>query len=652
MAAGGAQYAYAQRLRQGLESVPWLNRTPAEYERVLDAYRAVYRANRASPNAAASAMAVADLLAEEGRVLHSPRPLHAAIAQYEFVRTQYPASGLSRSALLTEGEIWQNDLGQPAQAATIYREYLRLYPRSSLAGEARSNLRMVGGAAPVYAARQSGPVQRAAVGYGATTASAPEAEVASRAEKALPAARAGGYSSGYEAGQRLTPITAIQHWSTPVYTRVAIYLGRETPYRAGRVPNPDRVYFDLYGTRLARALREHTANITDDGFLKRIQVVQLPNNITRVVLRVDSLSEYSAFFLAHPARLIIDIHGRQGGGAQGAPPQEVAETRPSFTAAARRRSEQGNGARWDAGGAAARRAATLSSQPDEVAATVQPTTAPVAAVVPGTEPAAEPSAALRARTETGATAAGAQVPGTMVRTLGLKIDRIVIDPGHGGYDPGTIGPGGIEEKDVALDVALRLGRLLKDRLGADVIYTRTTDTFVPLETRTAIANKAQADLFISIHANSSPDPETRGVEVYYLNFTTSANSLQVAARENSVDKASVYQLSNLVKKIALNNKIDESRAFAEDVDQSLYAGLERNNPGMRNRGVKKAPFVVLIGANMPSILAEISFLSNPESARELRRPAYQERVAEALYRGVARYVDSVNGVRIARNGRP
>jgi N-acetylmuramoyl-L-alanine amidase len=239
---------------------------------------------------------------------------------------------------------------------------------------------------------------------------------------------------------------------------------------------------------------------------------------------------------------------------------------------------------------------------------------------------------------------------SMVRALGLKINRIVIDPGHGGHDSGTLGPGGIEEKDVVLDVALRLGRLLHDRLGSDVIYTRKTDTFIPLETRTAIANQAQADLFISIHANSSSDPTVRGVETYFLNFTTSADALEVAARENAVSDESIYQLSSLVKKIALDSKINESREFAADVDQSLYEGLEQGNPGFRDRGVKKAPFVVLIGANMPSILAEISFLTNPDSAEELRQPAYRERIAEALYRGVAKYVASLNGVRMAQAG--
>ena len=238
---------------------------------------------------------------------------------------------------------------------------------------------------------------------------------------------------------------------------------------------------------------------------------------------------------------------------------------------------------------------------------------------------------------------------SLVRALGLKIGRIVVDAGHGGHDSGTLGPEGIEEKEVVLDVALRLGKILKQRLGADVIYTRDDDTFIPLETRTAIANKAQADLFISIHANSSQDPSARGVETYYLNFTSSPDALEVAARENAVSDQSIHQLSDLVKKITLKDKIDESREFAGDVQQNLFNGLEDGNRGMKDRGVKKAPFVVLIGANMPSILAEISFLTNPEDARELRDPNYRQRIAESLYRGVSKYVGGLSGVRLAQN---
>jgi N-acetylmuramoyl-L-alanine amidase len=221
----------------------------------------------------------------------------------------------------------------------------------------------------------------------------------------------------------------------------------------------------------------------------------------------------------------------------------------------------------------------------------------------------------------------------------------VIDAGHGGHDTGTIGPNGLLEKDVVLDVAKRLGRLLESRLGAEVIYTRQDDTFIPLETRTAIANRERADLFISIHANSSRDSDARGVETYYLNFTSSPEALEVAARENAVSEKSIHELQDLVKKIALKEKIEESREFASNVQQSLYSGLA--NKGLRNRGVKKAPFIVLIGANMPSILAEISFVSNPADEHRLETSEYRQRIAESLYRGIAKYADGLSGVKMA-----
>jgi N-acetylmuramoyl-L-alanine amidase len=236
---------------------------------------------------------------------------------------------------------------------------------------------------------------------------------------------------------------------------------------------------------------------------------------------------------------------------------------------------------------------------------------------------------------------------SLIRALGLKIGKIVIDAGHGGHDTGTIGPNGLLEKDVVLDVAKRLGRLLETRLGAEVIYTRQDDTFIPLETRTAIANREQADLFISIHANSSRDADARGVETYYLNFTSSPEALEVAARENAVSEKSIHELQDLVKKIALKEKIEESREFAGDVQESLYGGLALHNAGIRNRGIKKAPFIVLIGANMPSILAEISFVSNPTDERKLETSEHRQRIAESLYRGVSKYVSGLSGVKVA-----
>jgi N-acetylmuramoyl-L-alanine amidase len=467
------------------------------------------------------------------------------------------------------------------------------------------------------------------------------------------------------------------------------------------VPGPDRIYFDLYGSRLEPGLNGKSVEVVDDGFLKRIRAAQFSDNVTRIVLDVSSVSDYSAFLLPNPWRLIIDIHGLKPGVSQTTNlasnpvtgrqpgrtpmPSSVAKPPVANTPQPAAVSSVAAGAR-----SGTQEIAALGQQPNRVQATDHPTTHPIAASVAGTVAAPQTDDGSLASTSAATTTAAASTPPpvtsrsrkkpsplhpapsspaeaedslsltheaeptaagerSLVRTLGLKIGRIVIDAGHGGHDSGTIGPGGIEEKQVVLDVALRLGKLLRQRLGADVIFTRDNDTFIPLETRTAIANKAQADLFLSIHANSSPDSSARGVETYYLNFTTSPDALEVAARENAVSDESIHELSDLVKKITLKDKIDESREFAVDVQKLLYGDLEDGNPGLRDRGVKKAPFVVLIGANMPSILAEISFLTNSDDARELQQPAYRERIAESLYRGVSRYINGLSGVRLAQS---
>ena len=234
---------------------------------------------------------------------------------------------------------------------------------------------------------------------------------------------------------------------------------------------------------------------------------------------------------------------------------------------------------------------------------------------------------------------------TLTQALGLKISRIAIDPGHGGSDTGAMGPHGLMEKNLCLDVALRLGRLIQQDIpGAEVIYTRTTDKFVSLEDRTAIANRANADLFISIHANSSDSPEARGVETYYLSVLASPESMRLAARENALAQSSLHDLPELVEMITRNAKIAESKVLAGDIQSALATRLELVSRGETNRGVKRAPFVVLTGANMPAVLSEISFISNASDESLLLESSQRQRVAESLYRGIAAYLDSLNSL--------
>jgi N-acetylmuramoyl-L-alanine amidase len=781
-------FEHAQRARQALESRPEDERTKRDYDRVLDLYRAIYHDDPASPKADASIFAVAELLAEQGRLLRDEKSLHDAIGQYEFLRREYPASHYRADALLAEGDIYLRDLDDRASARATLQSFLKQYPHSPQTAEVRMDLKEIHAAElatknpgtatpapnstptsaraalpPAAHPRHSNTVLTAAIqsqtaeppppqtSQPATSSSAipdpatpqksrtgastppvlapqavpppaappptttPPAMVATDLTPKQPPAPTGSSGPPRRKG-KLVQVTGVRHWSTSVYTRVAIDLGDEVQYEAARVPDPDRIFFDLHGAKLSPELIGRSIDVTDDGFLKRIRAAQFSNDVTRIVLDVSDVSDYSAFLLPNPYRLIIDIHGRKPGSlntqqlAQAPPPAAAppviqpnsaprtpapiasaaspvvkppaapdskppaAATNRVASAATQAKPQSATVVVTNSTGSTADKASTqdiasLGRQPDRVQATNHPTTAPIAASVAGTTPASQPDIAKPPPTrnakhskaadnsqtpevaaasvhEADPTAEGGR---SMVRALGLKIGRIVVDAGHGGHDSGTLGPDGIQEKDVVLDVSLRLGKLLKQRVGADVIFTRSDDTFIPLETRTAIANKAQADLFVSVHANSSPDPSARGVETYYLNFTSSPESLELAARENAVSQQSIHQLSDLVKKIALHDKIDESREFASDVEKYLYDGLDQGNPGLKDRGVKQAPFVVLIGANMPSILAEISFLTNPDDAHQLRDPNYRQRIAESLYRGVARYVSGLSGVRLAEN---
>jgi N-acetylmuramoyl-L-alanine amidase len=220
------------------------------------------------------------------------------------------------------------------------------------------------------------------------------------------------------------------------------------------------------------------------------------------------------------------------------------------------------------------------------------------------------------------------------------VSRVVIDPGHGGHDPGAKTKG-LTEADLVLDVALRLEKLLSKQDGFEVVLTRRVDTFVPLEERTAIANREGADLFLSIHANASTNSAARGVETYFLNLTANPDAEMVAARENAASSRSMNQLPDIVKAIALNNKIHESRDFASMIQSSLHSQLQKADGNVKNLGVKQAPFMVLLGATMPSVLAEISFITNRQEAANLKTERYRQRIAEALYAGVLRYQQSL-----------
>jgi N-acetylmuramoyl-L-alanine amidase len=669
-----SQFAAAQRLHQALEARPAQHLTRADYERVINAYRLVYFEAPSSTRADPSVVAVAQLKEEMGRRFEDDDILRSAIEQYEFLRHQYPGSKARFGALFRIGEIYQEDLHDKTRADAVFREFLEHYPRNQFAEQARKAL-----AEPVEKASLRTVVKK--------PAALPQPKDAGDADDDQAAAKDSDQDGTTADAQATKPVrvTGIRHWSTPDYSRIAVDLDGGVKFESQRIAGPDRIFFDLMNTRLDPQLVAKSFDV-DDSFLKKIRISQFQPGRTRVVLEVNDVSAFQASLKSDPPRLVIEVRNRPGNAATTAEDAastdkgNVAET----TVAKSLTSPESKAPPIDSCGGAdsdsenctgageeqpAKRTVTVSSTGVKKTivdadddATAAPKTAAKLEPPPELKPARKTSPPLAptepsgkkgkrlAQTDDAAireaqpTASGDR---SLTRALGLKIGKIVIDPGHGGHDTGTIGPKGLEEKDLVLDVSRRLGKLLTTRLGAEVVYTRSDDTFIPLETRTAIANQEGADLFVSVHANSSRDPDARGVETYYLNFTSSPDALEVAARENAVSEKTIHQLQDLVKEIALKEKIEESQEFASDVEDALHTGLAVKNPGLRDRGVKKAPFIVLIGANMPSILAEISFVSNPGDERKLRTSDYRQRIAESLYRGIAKYVSGLSGVKVA-----
>ncbi len=561
-----AAYRRAVQLRVALES---RSQPPmVAYKRAIDAFRLVYRIDPAYPKTPASLAAAAEIYQEMGRRFADDRYYAQAIKAFQFLASQYPGESVSSDALFTVAEIYRTDIENPSQARAAYQQFLKEYPYGSKAVAARREI-----------ARIDLKLERGQN----TSRMRPRAT----SRVAPPATQSGVPTSTASEGNasRMPELEGIHDWVGPNYTRVVIQLNGEAKFNAMHLSNPPRLVFDLSDTRLASDLARKVFPV-ESGFLRRIRVAQFQPTVTRVVLDVPEIEDYSVFSLPHPFRLVIDVHGS-------APVATARNARTPASAPA----FHGRGA------------GSVEVSP------------PASATTSGTP--------------------------SLTRALGLKIRRIVIDPGHGGHDTGTIGPGGLEEKNVVLGVALRLRTLLRERMGCQVFMTRSTDKFIPLEERTAIANQDRADLFISIHANSSSDPHVRGIETYYLNFTSDPAALRLAARENATSRDNVYQLQSLIKKIALTEKIDESRQFASTVDHQLAIHLSDDGYAQPDRGVKTAPFVVLIGANMPSILVEISFLSNPRDDELLRLGSYREQIAQALCDGIVRYAHTLGTIRIA-----
>jgi N-acetylmuramoyl-L-alanine amidase len=536
------------------------------------------------------------------------RDTRSVIAGYDALVRRYHSSGyadnaLWNAAILSEALFKRFNQRRDHTAAARYRKRLIAeYPSSSLIKQAK--------AASLPDAPEDTPDPAPTSG-------------------STPARTAPASSSGRAL------LTAIDREVLPEGVRVTLSLDREVSYREERLAGPERVFFDLRDVQVAPELRDVVLRYTED-IVRQIRVGRHPESTVRVVLDLEGTKKYSVFTLYNPFRVVVDC--------------EPEAARP--TAAV------GFGEGKPSGPREAAPVPAPASAPTEIIATGAPspnTTVPLATAPPIAKavaqppiPVAKPSVvpeppAIEPPGPSAPSSAHSNAAGgfSLSRQLGLGVSRIVIDPGHGGHDPGAMGKG-LNEADLTLDVALRLEKLLHEE-GLEVVLTRRDNVYIPLEERTAIANRESADLFLSIHANASRNLAASGVETYFLSFAATPEAEAVAARENSASSSGMHNLPDIIKAIALNNKLDESRDFASMVQEALVSRLRRSNKGLRNLGVKKAPFVVLIGAGMPSVLAEISFLTNRHELQLLKTNAYKQRVAEALHASILRYRRSLKG---------
>lgn len=702
--AARAQFERAEKARQALEARPESARTLKDYTALVIEYQRVYLITSHAESVPASLNEVAELFRTMGD-LFDTKYYQRSIDSFQFLLKEYPTSKYREDSLLAIADIQRDDLHDPAVARKTYEQFLSLHPHSSRAEEIRALLEK--DKLPSENAAANLP-QPSSAAKDRSDRIVPKTISVDKLAPATDT-KQDSVENSSQADHSGPQVSRIRTWNADTYTRIVIDVGAKVKYQAARISQPDRIYFDIEGAKINSALLRKPIDLDGGGFLKTVRVAQNQSGIVRIVLEVNRVTDYSVFLLPDPYRLVVDVYGTSEGAESAArdatpmpgpttailpqvktetPAKEIvakslpkaadttpvaatavqsplqATSPPATIADAKTNSEPapnkspGNSVKASQKNTATAAAKSDKSQHDQtdgsdkLSAAANPSDSetlplPSHSAVPKKSGRATKSAHDQAE-EMGPppipelTRDGQH---SLTRALGLKIGRIVIDAGHGGHDTGTIGPSGFMEKDLCLDVALRLGKTIQQRLpSAEVVFTRADDTFIPLERRTEIANEAKADLFISVHANSSEDHHARGIETYYLNFTGSSDAMEVASRENALSDNGVHDLQDIVKKIANNEKIEESRDLAAMIQDSLSKRMENLNRGDRNRGVRKAPFVVLIGADMPSVLAEISFLSNPSDEQWLKKPENRQRVADGLYHGIETYLQSTNSL--------
>ena len=580
-----------------------------------------------------------------------PLDLDNAIDAFDNVAASYPESALADDALYYSAIACLLYPARKERAKELLFKIAREYPDSDHAGPAVDLLRQLSNPAARSAAQPAAGTARVTTARitPLTTIPGPAGAeaVAARAEQGEQPRASGQYPVDMR-----TRIDPVKHWSSDDYTRVVIPAAAAVPYTAtlleARDGFPPRLVIDFAGSVLAPDNRAPHA--IGDGLLKQVRTGQYTLDTVRLVLDIESISDYRIFSLPEPFRVIVDVHGKKAAAATAqAPPRErpaLAEKTPIADPAA----ETGKAA--EASRPTKAQAAAVDSDRTIRTIGIAPKTRPaqqVRLLTPprneeGAEPAPREVIAFREQKKSPPDAAAEPAAGkrgkgerlSLAQQLGLGVRHIVIDPGHGGKDPGAMAFG-LKEKDVVLKLARKVAGHLKDKHGYEVSLTRDRDIFIPLEERTAIANTKKADLFLSLHLNAHKSRQAGGVETYFLNLASDADAMRVAALENATSARSLSDLQDILQDLLKNTKIDESSQLARFIHRSLARGLKRSYK-IKNLGVKQAPFYVLIGAEMPAVLIEASFITNPTEAKLLQQDAYLDKIAAEIANGLNAYV--------------
>jgi N-acetylmuramoyl-L-alanine amidase len=377
-----------------------------------------------------------------------------------------------------------------------------------------------------------------------------------------------------------TEIVNLRRYAHANFTRVVLDIGRLREYTFGELRDPGRIYVDVLQTKLNPILQGQSYPVKAD-YVSQIRISQKTASTVRLVVDVDfsRIQSYRVYHLPDPFRLVLDIYPR---GAAEAPAQPTGGKTPTG----------GNRAQQP-----------VKRHVDEKDPNLTAT--------------------------------------SLARQLGLGVRTVVIDPGHGGPRPGTIGKGGLQEKEINLAVALALKKLLKEKAGLDAVLTRESDVDVGLDDRTVIANQKRADLFVSIHTNAHRDRKRGGVETFFLNVNVDPSVVELAAEENATSTKNIGEMKSILDKIVQNSKVQESMNLAQAIQKNLVRSLAKDLPGIKDLGVKGGPFWVLIGGEMPSVLVEISHLSNAKEEAKLKTAKYRDLAAQGIYDGIMEYVHSL-----------